>query len=79
MDRASIDAALAELGIRRLLLAIHSASFPADPDEDLGRGAPGTRAAARLFGLARDLGFTGIQLGPEGQTSRDNPSPYDAT
>lgn len=79
MDRASIDAALGELGIRRLLLAIHGPSFPADPDEDLGRGAPGTRAAARLFALARDLGFTGIQLGPEGQTSRVNASPYDAT
>ena len=79
MDRAAIDAALGELGIRRLLLAIHGPSFPADPDEDIGRGASGTRAADRLFALTRDLGFTGLQLGPEGQTSRDNPSPYDAT
>ncbi|HMG21401.1 MAG TPA: 4-alpha-glucanotransferase, partial [Kofleriaceae bacterium] len=28
---------------------------------------------------ATALGFTGIQLGPQGQTSRGNPSPYDAT
>lgn len=62
-----------------MLLAIHDASFPSDPDEDTGRGSPATRAAARLFGHARSLGFTGIQLGPEGQTSRDNPSPYDGT
>lgn len=72
-----IHAALAELGVRRLLLAIHDASFPSDPDEDLGRGSPATRAASRLFGFARGLGFTGLQLGPQGQTSRDNPSPYD--
>lgn len=62
-----------------MLLAIHDASFPCDPDEDTGRGSPATRAAARLFGYARALGFTGIQLGPQGQTSRDNPSPYDGT
>lgn len=72
-----IDAALAELGVRRLLLAIHDASFPSDPDEDPGRGSPATRAAGRLFGFVRELGFTGLQLGPQGQTSRDNPSPYD--
>src|SRR4051812_22865026 len=62
-----------------MLLAIHDASFPADPDEDTGRGGPATRAAARLLAYARSLGFTGIQLGPQGQTARDNPSPYDGT
>ena len=75
----SIAAALAELGVKRFLLAIHDVSFPSDPDEDIGRGAPTTNAAARLFAYARALGFTGVQLGPQGQTSRDNPSPYDST
>jgi 4-alpha-glucanotransferase len=75
----AIEAGLARLGVRRMLLAIHDASFPSDADEDTGRGSPATRAAARLFGHARALGFTGLQLGPQGQTSRDNPSPYDAT
>jgi 4-alpha-glucanotransferase len=70
---------LDRLGVRRLLLAIHDVSFPSDPDEDLGRGSPATRAAGRLFQFARRGGFTGIQLGPQGQTSRDNPSPYDGT
>ncbi|MGE5186037.1 MAG: 4-alpha-glucanotransferase [Acidobacteriota bacterium] len=70
---------LARLGVRRLLLAIFDASFPSDPDEDLGRGSPATRAAERLFAYARALGFTGIQLGPQGQTARGNPSPYDGT
>ncbi len=74
-----LDAGLRRLGVRRLLLAIHDPSFPCDPDEDIGRGSPATRAASRLFTYARSLGFTGIQLGPQGQTSRDNPSPYDGT
>lgn len=65
--------------MKRLLLAIHDVSFPSDPDEDIGRGSPATRAAGRLFTHARQLGFTGIQLGPQGQTSRSNPSPYDGT
>ncbi|MDB4963550.1 MAG: 4-alpha-glucanotransferase [Myxococcales bacterium] len=76
---ALIDAALAELGVRRMLLAIHDVSFPSDPEEDIGRGSPSTAAAQRLFAFARELGFTGIQLGPQGQTTRENPSPYDGT
>lgn len=79
MDTSRIRDGLDKLGVKRLLLAIHDTSFPSDPDEDIGRGSPATKAAARLFGYARELGFTGIQLGPQGQTSRDNPSPYDGT
>jgi 4-alpha-glucanotransferase len=76
---ATIGERLARLGVKRMLLAIHDASFPADPDEDIGRGSPATRAATRLYGYIRALGFTGIQLGPQGQTARANPSPYDGT
>jgi 4-alpha-glucanotransferase len=79
MDAHSIRDGLTKLGVKRLLLAIHDTSFPSDPDEDIGRGSPATKAAARLFRYARELGFTGIQLGPQGQTSRSNPSPYDGT
>jgi 4-alpha-glucanotransferase len=75
----TIAEGLAQLGIKRLLLAIHDPSFPSDPDEDLGRGAPTTRAAFRLLAMVRAMGFTGLQLGPQGQTARDNPSPYDGT
>src|SRR5215212_1978286 len=79
MDATSIREGLAKLGVKRLLLAIHDTSFPSDPDEDIGRGSPATKAAARLFAYSRSLGFTGIQLGPQGQTARSNPSPYDGT
>lgn len=75
----TLRAALQALGVKRFLFAIHDASFPADPDEDIGRGAPGTAAAARLLAFVARFGFTGIQLGPQGLTARDNPSPYDGT
>lgn len=67
------------LGLDRLVLQIHDASFPADADEDLGRGSPYARAAGRFFQWAAELGFDAIQFGPRGMTSRGNPSPYDAT
>ncbi|HVV87581.1 MAG TPA: hypothetical protein VHE35_31285, partial [Kofleriaceae bacterium] len=78
-QRDVVREGLAALGVRRLVLAIHDASFPVDADEDAGVGAPGTRAGARLFELARALGFTGVQLGPAGETGRGNASPYDGT
>ena len=36
------------LGIRRLVLQIHDASFPSRPDEEVGRGSPYS-AGARDF------------------------------
>jgi 4-alpha-glucanotransferase len=71
--------ALQALDVRNLVLGIHDPSFPSDPDEDTGRGSPYTRGAARFLEFVRQLGFTGIQLGPQGQTSESNASPYDST
>ncbi|HET6281084.1 MAG TPA: 4-alpha-glucanotransferase [Polyangia bacterium] len=68
---------LAVLGIARLVLAIHDQSFPSSPNEDIGRGSPYGLGARRLLRLAQSLGFDGLQLGPQGATSLDNPSPYD--
>jgi 4-alpha-glucanotransferase len=72
-------AARGALGIDDLVLAVHDASFPGDPDEDVGRGSPYSRGAARLIRYADALGFTGLQLGPQGMTTRFNRSPYDGT
>ncbi|WP_208729818.1 4-alpha-glucanotransferase [Corallococcus exercitus] len=77
--RSLITEALEALGVTRWVLSIHDPSFPGLPGEDLGRGSPYSEGAARFLAFARDLGFTGIQLGPQGQTTAHNPSPYDGT
>lgn len=68
-----------QLGIDRFALQVHDASFPMDPEEDLGRGSPYSHGAERFFRFAANLGFDAIQLGPRGMTGRGNPSPYDGT
>jgi 4-alpha-glucanotransferase len=71
--------ALDALGIRHLLFGIHDAAFPSRADEDVGRGSPYSEGAAELLELVAALGFSGVQLGPQGITSVSNPSPYDGT
>lgn len=75
----SIAAIRQQLAVGRLVLQIHDASFPSEPEEDLGRGSPYSRGADRFFRFAVRLGFDAIQLGPRGMTGRGNPSPYDGT
>lgn len=77
--RARVAEALHVLGIRNLLLGIHDPSFPSLGDEDTGRGTPYSEGGRRFLHFVRKLGFTGIQLGPQGLTSESNPSPYDGT
>jgi 4-alpha-glucanotransferase len=67
------------LKVERLVLQIHDASFPADPDEETGRASPYSYGAERFFQFAAGQGFDTIQLGPQGMTSRGNASPYDST
>jgi 4-alpha-glucanotransferase len=71
--------ALEALGIRNLLLAIHDPAFPSRAGEDVGRGSPYSEGGRDFLAFVRELGFTGVQLGPQGTTSRANPSPYDGT
>lgn len=78
-ERELVRDALRMLGIRNLVLAIHDPSFPSEAEEDTGRGSPYTAGGRRFLRFARDLGFSGIQLGPQGETSADNASPYDGT
>ncbi len=77
--RALAHEARRALGIDDLVLVIHDASFPSDPAEDVGRGTPYSRGARRLCAFVDGLGFTGLQLGPQGVTTRFNRSPYDGT
>jgi 4-alpha-glucanotransferase len=69
--------ALAALGIDDLVLGVHDSCFPSAKGEDVGRGTPNGQGARALLDYASELGFTGIQLGPQGETSDDDPSPYD--
>jgi 4-alpha-glucanotransferase len=61
------------------LLAVHDTTFPGLTGEDSGCGSPYGQGGLALAGFARSLGFTGLQLGPQGMTSPGNPSPYDGT
>lgn len=76
-DRSLVREALAQLGIDRLVLAIHDASFPSLPHEELGRGSPYSEGGRAFLSFVQQLGFDGVLFGPQGQTSAANPSPYD--
>jgi 4-alpha-glucanotransferase len=77
-DTCSIDAALQLLGIRRFALAVHDSCFPSASEEDIGRGSPYGRGGLRFLRFARSLGFNAVQLGPQGKTTRGDPSPYNS-
>ncbi len=74
---ALVAEALRALGVRRLAFAIHDPSFPGEPATDLGHGSPYSAAAHALLSYVRDLGFNVLQLGPQGEISEGNSSPYD--
>ena len=78
-ERELVRAALDALGIRRLALAVHDAALPGDPRDDLGRGAPLSAGGLAFLRFAADLGFHAVQLGPQGETTEHDQSPYDAT
>jgi 4-alpha-glucanotransferase len=75
----AITEALRLLGKRRLALAIHDSCLPGLPSDDIGRGALYSRGALDFLAFVRGLGFDTVQLGPLGQTARDDPSPYNGT
>lgn len=77
--RRLIEEALSALGIRNFVFGIHDPSFPSAEGEDIGRGSPYSEGGRRLLRFIRDLGFGGVQLGPQGETSEGNASPYDGT
>ncbi len=77
--RTAVKAALRALGIRQFLLGIHDPAFPSLAEEDIGRGTPYSRGASGFISFISELGFNGLQLGPQGITTPVNPSPYDGT
>jgi len=77
--RSKVKEALKILGIRNFLLGIHDAAFPSLPAEDIGCGSPYSIGAAQFLEFAAELGFDGIQFGPQGITTPGNRSPYDGS
>ena len=74
-----IAEALRLLEIDALVLGIPDRCLPAAPEDDTGAGALDSGEGRRFLAWVRALGFTGIQLGPQGETDVGNPSPYDGT
>jgi 4-alpha-glucanotransferase len=74
-----VQSALEALGIRTMLLGVFDAALPGDPRDDLGRGAPLSRGGLEFLRFAAGLGFSGLQLGPQGATTEIDASPYDGT
>jgi 4-alpha-glucanotransferase len=70
--------ALARLGVARLVFGIHASALPAGA-LDVGYGAPCSEGGRRLLDFVARLGFDALQLGPGGQISDHDVSPYDGT
>jgi 4-alpha-glucanotransferase len=71
--------ALKVLGKKNLVLVIHDQSYPQLDGEDTGRGSPYSSGGKTFIEFLKNLGFNGIQFGPQGQVTFENPSPYDST
>jgi len=71
--------ALRLLGKENLAFGIQDPSFPSRAEDDIGRGSPYAEGGIELLRYVRELGFNAVQLGPQGETSLGNRSPYDAT
>ncbi len=75
-ERAAAEA-LETLGVRCLAFGVHASAFPPGA-ADVGYGSPHATGEA-LLRFLRPLGFNALQLGPGGQVTDLNPSPYDGT
>ena len=77
--RRCVREALERLDVRNLVLGIQDPSLPGAEEDDTGRGAPHSEAALNLLRFVRNLGFDGIQFGPQGETQEGSASPYEGT
>ncbi|MEI7474847.1 MAG: 4-alpha-glucanotransferase [bacterium] len=62
---------------KKLCMIIHGSSFPSV--NDTGMGSPFSHGGRNFITYLENLGFTGIQLGPDGKTKSIDMSPYAST
>lgn len=66
------------LGIKEVAMIMHGSCFPVVKN-DLGVGSPFNSDSKKLIEMEKLHGFTGMQLGPLGEITRQSISPYDST
>jgi 4-alpha-glucanotransferase len=76
--RLLVRDALNQLRVKRFVLGVHASAFPRGVC-DAGYGAPLSDGGQRLLTFAARLGFDALQMGPAGQVTVANLSPYDGT
>ncbi len=75
---AAINDAKKYLGIENMSMIIHGSCYPAQSN-DMGVGSPFSKAAEELIKFEKLHGFSGNQLGPNGDITRAYISPYSGT
>ncbi|MDD3594690.1 MAG: 4-alpha-glucanotransferase [Candidatus Gastranaerophilales bacterium] len=71
----ALNSALEYLDIKNLAMIIHGTSFPA-VGNDADVGSPYGQGANKFVDFLQLHGFNAIQLGPGGEISKQDPSPY---
>lgn len=77
--KKTIQKALKILNKKNFSMIVHGASFPSREDQDVGFGTYNSEGGKDFIEFAHNLGFNGIQLGPDGKTKSVDSSPYIST
>ncbi|HSA06555.1 MAG TPA: 4-alpha-glucanotransferase [Candidatus Gastranaerophilales bacterium] len=77
--KKTIHKALEILNKKNFSLIIHGASFPSLKEQDTGFGTYNSEGGRKFIEFINNLGFNGIQLGPDGMTKGVDSSPYIGT
>lgn len=77
--KKAIQNALKVLNKKNLVMIVHGQSFPSAEGQNTGFGSPNSKGGQNFMEFISDMGFNGIQLGPEGKTKSIDASPYVGT
>ena len=75
----TVQKALKVLNKKNFAMIIHGASFPSIKEQDIGFGTYNSEGAKDFIEFIYNMGFNGIQLGPDGKTKAIDASPYVGT